>query len=800
MQDSASSEELSEVLRDLADTDGKPAEALALAEAHLAREPGDADILGWRIRLLERMGRRDEARAAFEPYKAAILSRQPQTLHRWQELGFALHWQARICRALGRKEEARQLILEAVARIGSFLDHPAWLEAAQWLWEDGHHDAAGRLWHDAMFKGCGGDAMAAPVLEATAELGDDHAHDWVWLARMRAMLSGGPGLSEQAALERIETMFRHVEHQPMAWRIRARARARSGDLEAASADLDHYLALGGDPRAQIWRVQLDHHIGREHGLEQVVWKRVPDAGGRDYYAAGCDVMEFIEELQAEGFYTGADDFARARLVEAEVYKLGAERFEHYFATGEGNSEDADPHVYAMLCNNLGTSWGIRQERFLEGIAWHDKGWAASQFWEQYSNRLRNQLHAGQWQGVVESYEVLRRTFGTSWDFQLRLNGVAHAYDQLGRHDDVLALYEEFADWCWQFEAAAPEVEEEENQIGLLLRTAKAAARRGRDDLLREVTGRLLASDRLTPNMATFLAEVWTDHGDPAEAARCRQAIAPSEPPALQATPELPDFETLQRIHQGVLLNSGYGALTLAAADEDDWHFVTKRYLPSAGGGSYWPVAIEAQRGPEPGVPTWQASLVEEQAGWLARLGGRKVNRRVQLSHCPTGPSDDGELQGADETQIKAFWPEFLRRYHRADQIWRQLSATITIERIKALLAELEAAGYEYGHWLSLGTCQLRRTLINGRQELSLCFDRCRDGDPARPNRQCDFYYYRYQLGETEKGSFLSFIYQDKNNQSARDIEPGDPDLALASLDHFQRMTRRLERWRKDRQA
>lgn len=794
MQDSASSEELSEVLRDLADTDGKPVEALALAEAHLALKPDDAGILEWRIRLLEQMGRGEEALAAFEAYKAAILAQQPESPLRWQQLGFALYWQAGIFRALGRKEEARHLILEAVARIGSFVDHPAWLTAAQWLWDDGEYDGAGRLWHDAMFKGCAGDVLAPKVLDITAKLGEGHRHEWVWLARMRAMLGG----SEQAR-ERIEAMFHHVEHQPMAWRIRARARAMAGALDEASADLDHYLELGGDPRAQIWRVQLDHHRGRKHGLEQLVWHETPDAGGRDYYAAGCDVMEFIEELQGEGHYVGADDFARARRVEAEVYKLGAARFEHYFATGEGNSEDADPHVFAMLCNNLGASWGIRQERFLEGIAWHDKGWAVSPFWEQYSNRLRNQLHARQWQGVVESYEVLRQAFGTAWDFQLRLNGVGYAYDQLGRHDDVLALYEEFAGWCWQFETDMPEVEEEENQIGLVLRAAKAAAHVGRDGLLREITARLLASDRLTHNMATFLAEIWTDQGDPAEAERCRRAIAPAEPPILSVTPDLPDLETLRRIHDGVPLNSGYGALTLAAGDEEAWHFVTTRYLAPASGGPFCPVSIEVQRGSAPGVPSWQVSQVEEQAGWLARLGGRRVNWRVQFTRSATGSSDDGAIQSADEAEIKVFWPEFLQRYLRADQIWQQLSATVTIERIEALLAELEAAGYNYGRWLSLGTCQVSRTFINGRQELTLCFDRCRDGDPARPNRQCDFYYYRYQIGETEKGSFLSHVYQDKNNERARDIEPSDPDLALTSLDHFQRMTHRLERWRKDRE-
>ncbi|WP_379068472.1 tetratricopeptide repeat protein [Mesorhizobium sp. UC74_2] len=793
MKSDRSSRALSEILRDLAGEESGLAEALRLAEAHLAGEPGDTEILEWRIRLLEQMGRGEEAMTAFEPYKAAILARQPESPHRWQELGFALYWQAGICRDLGRREEARRLVLEAVTRIGSFADHTAWMTAARWFWEDGEFDGAGRLWYDVMFRSNADVGLATEILKTTTALGDEHSHDWVWLARMRATLT-----VPAQRRERIEAMFRRVEHQPLAWRIRARARAMADDLDGASVDLDRYLEFGGDPRAQLWRAQLNHLMGRAHGLEQIVWKRTSEAGARDYYAAGCDVAEFIEELQQEGEYVGADDFARARRVEAEVYKLGAERFEHYFRTGDGNSEDADPHVYAMLCNNLGSSWGINQERYLEGIAWHDKGWAVSPFWEQYSNRLRNQLHARQWAGVIESYDVLRRSFGTNWGYEKRLNGVGYAYDQLGRHGDVVALYDEFADWCWAFETGRLEFDEEENQIGLVLRAAKAAAHQGRDDLLRDITERLLASDRLTPNMAEFLATVWTDHGDQAEAERCRQALIPQEPPAMSDAARLPDLETLQGIHDGLLLNSGYGALTLAAEDERDWHFVVTRYLAPANGDAFCPVNIEAQRGPEPGGRAWQVGQVEERAGWLGRLGGRKVDRRVQLTRSTTGSLDADALQNADEAEIAAFWPQFLQRYDRAGKIWQQLSATITIEHVRALLAELEAAGHGYGQSLDLGMCMIQRSLINGRQEISLCFDRLRDGDPARPGKACDFYYYRYQIAGTEGEPVLCYMYQDKNHQAARDIEPGDPDLALASLDHFRRMTRRLEGWRRQR--
>ncbi|WP_174374886.1 hypothetical protein [Agrobacterium tumefaciens] len=791
MKNDKSSQGLSEILRDLVQEGGQLAEALRLTEAHLASAPDDTDILEWHIRVLEQMDRSEEALVAFEPYKTAVLGREPESPHRWQKLGFALFRQAEICRALGRKEEARHLVLEAVTRIGSFSDHTAWMTAARWFWDDGEFNGAGRLWYDIMFRSNADDGLAAKILETTTTLGDEHNHDWVWLARMRATLA-----ARERRRERIEAMFLRVAHQPLAWRIRARARAMADDLDAASADLDHYLELGGDPRAQVWRAQLNHQMGHAHGLEQIVWNRTSDAGARDYYAAGCDVMGFIEELQEEGQYVGAEDFARARRVEAEVYKLGAERFEHYFATGEGNSEDADPHVYAMLCNNLGSSWGINQERYLEGIAWHDKGWAVSPFWEQYSNRLRNQLHARQWAGVIESYEVLRQAFGRGWQYEKRLNGVGYAYDQLGRHGDVLALYDEFADWCWTFETNSLEFDEEENQIGLLLRAAKAAVHEGRNDLLREITHRLRASDRLTPNMADFLATAWADHGDPAEAQLCRQALTPPEPPAMPDMPRLPDLVTLQRIHDGVPLNSGYGALTLTAEDEQGWHFTVTRYLAPANGDAFCPVNIEAQRGQEPGTLAWQVGQVEEPAGWLARLGGRKINRRVQLTRSPTGSPDAEALQTADEAEIEAFWPQFLRRYERADNIWQQLSGTITIEQIRVLLAELEAAGYDYDQSLNLGICTVQRTLINGRQEISLCFDRLRDGDPARPGKACDFYYHRYQIAGTEEEPVLCYMYQDKNHQTARDVEPSDSDLALASLAHFRRMMRRLERHRK----
>ena len=66
MKNDRSSRELSEILGDLAREEDRLGEALQLAEDHLLAEPGDTDILEWRIRLLEQMGRSDEALVAFD--------------------------------------------------------------------------------------------------------------------------------------------------------------------------------------------------------------------------------------------------------------------------------------------------------------------------------------------------------------------------------------------------------------------------------------------------------------------------------------------------------------------------------------------------------------------------------------------------------------------------------------------------------------------------------------------------------------------------------------------------------------
>ena len=134
-----------------------------------------------------------EAMDGYERQRAALLASVPRMPHHWQEAGRSLYEQAHLARRLGRHPESRALMLEAVTRLGSIALPQAWFEVADWAWEDGDHDVAGRLYHDAMFKtgGCT-EEEAQRIVERLRSLGDDHGHPWVWAALMRASL-GDPG-------------------------------------------------------------------------------------------------------------------------------------------------------------------------------------------------------------------------------------------------------------------------------------------------------------------------------------------------------------------------------------------------------------------------------------------------------------------------------------------------------------------------------------------------------------------------------------------------------------------------------
>ncbi|MGT2491922.1 hypothetical protein ACU4GD_18845 [Cupriavidus basilensis] len=93
---------------------------------------------------------------------------------------------------------------------------------------------------------------------------------------------------------------------------------------------------------------------------------------------------------------------------SRAYRLGVARFESYFASGEGGYDDADPHIYSMLCHNLATRLEGAANR-AERIALHEKGIAVSEFIEHWIDLLECLEAAGQHQKAVEvAGDVLNR--------------------------------------------------------------------------------------------------------------------------------------------------------------------------------------------------------------------------------------------------------------------------------------------------------------------------------------------------------------------------------------------------------
>ena len=749
-----------------------------------------------------------EAMDGYERQRAALLASVPRMPHHWQEAGRSLYEQAHLARRLGRHPESRALMLEAVTRLGSIALPQAWFEVADWAWEDGDHDVAGRLYHDAMFKtgGCT-EEEAQRIVERLRSLGDDHGHPWVWAALMRASL-GDPG--EDSAPERlraIEAMHARAGGLPAALRIRARARDNAGDLEGAAADLDACMARSADPRVPVWRALLDYRMGRPFDLEAIQWPEHPDLGGGDYYSAGCELAEVVELLQQqEGQYTGSQDLARVKAVEARAYELGAARFEHYFATGEGGPLDAEPHIYAMLCNNLAIAGGFRQEKFAQAIPWHDKGWAVSPFWEQYHGRLRCQARIGDWAGVVDSWTVLRRAFGDGWPVEQAACEVAWAFERLGQPAQVLELMDlRAAHAGTPLSELISDVEAETRRAVLMALGAQAAARLGQRGPVERIARELLASDRLSDGLCRHLAQAWRLLGDEAQAERCERALDtpdPHERPAL-AQAAAPEVAAMLGWARAPFLDDGYAVVRFAALSDDGWSFELRK--DGEMGDETLPIYAQIRRGGDVhdgedeaplAVPTWQFGVLNEAPGLFGRLRGKAPTARLYLAHSPTGHAPPAEWTEAPIAQLPPVWAELQRRVSEADAAWQRLAAAAPLERIEATIARLHAQGVLDGRDTDLGICRIGPYLgASGGAWVGLSVDRKRDTDPTLPELAYDPYHFIYQIvPATDTGPAWVMYGFQQDAGKGRQIKPGDAALALAAARLFERALQRLQRW------
>ncbi|QTD44265.1 hypothetical protein [Ottowia testudinis] len=91
------------------------------------------------------------------------------------------------------------------------------------------------------------------------------------------------------------------------------------------------------------------------------------------------------------------------------HRLGLQRFESFFATGQGLFRDGDAHVYSMLCNNLGIELRtLGVEHVDEAIALHRKGLATSPFAEHLNSIMRCHKLAGRHAELIDAAEELWR--------------------------------------------------------------------------------------------------------------------------------------------------------------------------------------------------------------------------------------------------------------------------------------------------------------------------------------------------------------------------------------------------------
>ena len=195
-------------------------------------------------------------------------------------------------------------------------------------------------------------------------------------------------------------------------------------------------------------------------LDEALSRPFPEAHGAHWcYAAGV-VLDDEDDLAPlmGGKQKVPSDEAREPLV-VRYYEEGLRRFEHFWATGQGEFKDADLHVYSMLCNNLGIKYRY-QDRYDEAAELHRKGLASSPFAEHHEGLWWAANGRGDDAGIVAEAEGL-------WHFAQQ-----HGY---GRHEPprylptvALSLYkldrgDEISIWLERLDHWFAELDEEEQK-------------------------------------------------------------------------------------------------------------------------------------------------------------------------------------------------------------------------------------------------------------------------------------------------------------------------------------------------
>ncbi|CAG9174918.1 hypothetical protein LMG32289_03179 [Cupriavidus pampae] len=345
-------------------------------------------------------------------------------VHRLASLGLIAHQYGTLLLRAERRREAQPWLHEAAQRNGLATgEWAAHFYAGLAAYELEDFARAGRYWHDLLYRAPDlGAADILPLVQAhlaQAEATGTPAEPLLRICLGRIALDSPDLLDLDAdagdalAAEQAARVLADAPDHPEARRLRAPLRLaydRAGALE----DLAVYLRQRPDPQAQVRELSWRHQASAagKNGDEPSAppaWQgfalRADSDDGAGYYHAAAALRDFIDEVPA----------ARTALqpVLVQACRTGLERFEQYFATGDGDANghggNADAHLYSQLCGLLARSLPADAAHLEERLALHHKGMAASEFVEHWIDMLDAHAGANQWPKVVElAAEVLAR--------------------------------------------------------------------------------------------------------------------------------------------------------------------------------------------------------------------------------------------------------------------------------------------------------------------------------------------------------------------------------------------------------
>ncbi|MDR2325253.1 MAG: hypothetical protein LBE51_07620 [Acidovorax sp.] len=377
--------------------------------------------------------------------------------------------QAQACAQAGQLDAAVQLSPQG--HFGLTDDHGDAFGALRldWLVQAGHMDQAAALALESVLHARPGSAQRGCQL-AQERFAPDSAHATTWAvilacARededMRQMLAQEPGAMplESADFYLDFVRSREPDSDLLALMLGLRHAAKR-QMQQALPLLEQSVGrhpewADSDKLPKLWAARF-----AALPLEEALARPFPNAlGGHWCYGTGVtlDDADDLAPLMGGKKKVPADEVLLPLVI--RYYEQGLERFEQFWATGQGRFKDADLHVYSMLCNNLAIKYRFA-DRYDEAAALHHKGLASSPFAEHQDGLLWCAIGKDDDTAIVAEAERL-------WHFVQR-----HGY---GRHDPAnyfstiaMSLYkldrgDEISIWLERLDQWFEELDEEDQR-------------------------------------------------------------------------------------------------------------------------------------------------------------------------------------------------------------------------------------------------------------------------------------------------------------------------------------------------